>query len=160
MLIANRMLYYFRWRKKFRRKGYNCWINRLKPKLVWIIIKNSVRTAKKASHFTVTKITWLTLLKEIIAANSKNHTKHINTNSSVTDCWSRSNIVTVGLKWLKNYNVNNISCFLKYLVQIRENWKQCCSFITLQNWAWTQMRDDALVTSQNFSFDTGQMHLI
>jgi hypothetical protein len=30
----------------------------LKPKLVWIIFKNSVRTAKKTQHFTVTKISW------------------------------------------------------------------------------------------------------
>jgi uracil DNA glycosylase len=39
---------------------------------------NSVRTAKKSQHFTITKINWLTLFKEIIAVYSENHTKHIN----------------------------------------------------------------------------------
>jgi hypothetical protein len=33
----------------------------LKPELVKIIFKNSVRTAKKALHFTIAKINWLTL---------------------------------------------------------------------------------------------------
>jgi hypothetical protein len=41
--------------------------------------KNSVRTAKKTQHFTITKINWLTLFKEIIAVYSENHTKPINT---------------------------------------------------------------------------------
>jgi hypothetical protein len=39
-----------------------------------IIFKNSVRTAKKTQHFTITKINWLTLFKEIIAVYSENHT--------------------------------------------------------------------------------------
>jgi hypothetical protein len=47
---------------------------------------NSVRTAKKTQHFTITKINWLTLFKEIIAVYSENHTKYINTKCSVTDC--------------------------------------------------------------------------
>jgi hypothetical protein len=41
--------------------------------------KNSVRTAKKTQHFTITKINWFMLFKEIIAVHSENHTKHINT---------------------------------------------------------------------------------
>jgi hypothetical protein len=41
-------------------------INPLKPKLVLIIFKNSVRTAKKTQHFTITKINWLMLFKEMI----------------------------------------------------------------------------------------------
>jgi hypothetical protein len=49
----------------------------LKPKLVKIIFKNSVRTAKKTQYFTITKINWLTLFKEIIAVYSENHTKFI-----------------------------------------------------------------------------------
>jgi uncharacterized protein YktB (UPF0637 family) len=53
--------------------------NRMKPKLVWTIFKNSVRTAKKTPHFTVTKIDRLTLFKEIIAVYSENHTKPIKT---------------------------------------------------------------------------------
>jgi hypothetical protein len=52
----------------------------LKPKIVYIIHKNSVRTAKKAQHFTVTKINRLTLFKKIIAICSKKHMKRINTN--------------------------------------------------------------------------------
>jgi hypothetical protein len=32
----------------------------LKPKLVKIIFKNSVRTSKRTPHFTITKINWLT----------------------------------------------------------------------------------------------------
>jgi hypothetical protein len=44
-------------------------------KLVLIIFKNSVRTAKKTPHFTITRINWLTLFKEIIAVYSENHMK-------------------------------------------------------------------------------------
>jgi hypothetical protein len=41
-----------------------------------MIFKNSVLTAKKTPHFTITKINWLTLFKEIIAVYTENHTKH------------------------------------------------------------------------------------
>jgi hypothetical protein len=44
-----------------------------------LIFKNSVRTAKKTPHFTITKISWLTLFREIIAVYTENHTKSINT---------------------------------------------------------------------------------
>jgi hypothetical protein len=50
--------------------------NPLKPKLVQIIYKNSERTAKKTQDFTITKINWLRLFKEIIAVHSENRTKH------------------------------------------------------------------------------------
>jgi hypothetical protein len=60
--------------------------NPLKPKLDYIIFKNSVCTAKKTQHFTITKINWLTLFKEIIAVYNENHTKHINIKLRVTDC--------------------------------------------------------------------------
>jgi hypothetical protein len=66
-------------------KDYSCvdlCINPLKPKLLCIIFKHSVRTAKKTQLFTITKINWLTLIKEIIAVYSENHTKHINTKRS------------------------------------------------------------------------------
>jgi hypothetical protein len=49
----------------------------LELKLIQMIFKNLVRTAKKTQHFTITKINWLTLFKEIIAVYSENHTKHI-----------------------------------------------------------------------------------
>jgi hypothetical protein len=41
------------------------------------MFNNSVRTAKKTQHFTVTKIKWLTLFKEIIAVYSGNHKKQV-----------------------------------------------------------------------------------
>jgi hypothetical protein len=66
--------------------------NPSKPKLVYVTFNNSVRTAKKTVHFTVTKINWLTLFKVIIAVYSQNHTKHTNTNWRVDDSWRRWNI--------------------------------------------------------------------
>jgi hypothetical protein len=50
-----------------------------------MLFKNSVRTSKRTPHFTITKINWLTLFKEIIDVYSENHTKPINTNWTVTD---------------------------------------------------------------------------
>jgi hypothetical protein len=58
----------------------------LKPKLMQIIFKNSVRTSKRTPHFTITKINWLMLLKEIILVYSNNYTKPINAKGTVTDC--------------------------------------------------------------------------
>jgi hypothetical protein len=53
--------------------GLYCDINPLEPQLFQIIFKKSVRTAKKTPHFTVAKINYLTLFKEIIAVCSQNH---------------------------------------------------------------------------------------
>jgi len=61
----------------------------LKTKLVYSLFRSSVRTSKRTSSFTITKIYWLTLFKEIIAVYSKNHAKPINTKCSITDCQSR-----------------------------------------------------------------------
>jgi len=44
-----------------------------------MLFKNSVRTSKRTPHFTITKINWLTLFKEIIAVYTENHKKPINT---------------------------------------------------------------------------------
>jgi hypothetical protein len=63
---------------------FPCCLTVWSPKLVQIL-KNSVRTAKKTLHFTITKINWLTLFKEIITVYSENHTKYINTKWKVTD---------------------------------------------------------------------------
>jgi hypothetical protein len=41
--------------------------NSLKPKLVYMSFKDSVRPSKRISHLTITKINWLMLFKEIIA---------------------------------------------------------------------------------------------
>jgi hypothetical protein len=54
-----------------------------------MLFKDPVRTSKRAPHFTITKINWLTLFKEIIAVYSDNHAKPINTKSSITDCQGR-----------------------------------------------------------------------
>jgi len=54
-----------------------------------MIFKNSVRTSKRTPHFTITKINWLMLFKEIIAVYSENHAKPVNTKCSITDCRSR-----------------------------------------------------------------------
>jgi hypothetical protein len=59
--------------------------NPLKTKLVCILFKNSVRTSTRTPNFAITKINWLTMLKEIIAVYSENHTKPINTKCSITD---------------------------------------------------------------------------
>jgi hypothetical protein len=40
-----------------------------------MLFKNSVRTSKRTPHFTVTKINWLILFKEIIVVYSENHIK-------------------------------------------------------------------------------------
>jgi hypothetical protein len=51
----------------------------LKPKLVQIIFKHSVRTAKETHHVTITKISCLMTFKEIIVVYSEKNTKPINT---------------------------------------------------------------------------------
>jgi endonuclease V-like protein UPF0215 family len=65
------------------------YFNPLKMKLVYILFKNPVRTSKRAPNFTITKINWLMLFKEMIAVYSENHTKPINTKCSITYCQSR-----------------------------------------------------------------------
>jgi hypothetical protein len=50
------------------------------------LFNNGVRTAKKTPHFTITKMKWFMLFKEIIAVYSVNQTKPRNTKCSVTDC--------------------------------------------------------------------------
>jgi hypothetical protein len=52
-------------------------VNPVMPKFTYILFKNPVRTSKKASYFTITEISWLTLFKEIIAVYTENHTKRI-----------------------------------------------------------------------------------
>jgi hypothetical protein len=55
-------------------------------KLVKITVKNSVRTSKRTPHFTITKINWLTLFKEIIAVYTEKHTKHVTVKYTFVDC--------------------------------------------------------------------------
>jgi hypothetical protein len=49
------------------------------------MFKNSGH-AKTTPHFTVERINWLMLFKEIISVYSENHTKSINIKYSITDC--------------------------------------------------------------------------
>jgi hypothetical protein len=42
-------------------------VSPLESKIDCTIFKSSVRTSKRTPHFTITKINWLTLFKEIIA---------------------------------------------------------------------------------------------
>jgi hypothetical protein len=61
-----------------RKRHIAVFINPLKPKLVKIILKNSVRTSKKTQPVTITKINLLTLFKKIIAVYTKNRIEPIN----------------------------------------------------------------------------------
>jgi hypothetical protein len=54
-------------------------INPLKLKLILIVFKHSVRTAKKTQPITITRINWLMLFEEIIVVYSENHMKPIHT---------------------------------------------------------------------------------
>jgi hypothetical protein len=54
-----------------------------------MLFKNSVRTSKRTPYFTIAKINWLMLFKEIIAVYSEYHAKPITTKCSITDCQSR-----------------------------------------------------------------------
>jgi hypothetical protein len=62
-------------------------IKPLKTKLFEIIFKDSVRTSKWTPDFTVTKINWLTLFKEIIAVYIESNTKPINTKWTFKYCY-------------------------------------------------------------------------
>jgi hypothetical protein len=54
------------------------WLDPVHIPVCFLRGKDSVRNAKKTLHFTIKKINWLTLNKEIIAVYSENHTKPIN----------------------------------------------------------------------------------
>jgi hypothetical protein len=54
-------------------------LNPLKPKLIYIIYKNSVCTSKRTTHFTIRKIKFLMMFKEIIVVYNENCTESINT---------------------------------------------------------------------------------
>jgi hypothetical protein len=59
--------------------------NPLKLKLIQIICKNFIHASKRMPLFTITKIIWLILFKDIIAVYCKNHTKRINAKCNVID---------------------------------------------------------------------------
>jgi hypothetical protein len=53
------------------------------------MFKYSVHTSKRTPHFTITKINWLMLFKEIIPVYTETHKKTINIKCRVTDFFSR-----------------------------------------------------------------------
>jgi hypothetical protein len=59
--------------------------NPLKPKLIYMIYKNSVRTSKRTSYFTITKINWLMLCKGVTVLFRIIQNPLIQ-NAGVTDC--------------------------------------------------------------------------
>jgi hypothetical protein len=93
-------------------------VNPVKPKFVWMLFKNSVRTAKKTPHFTVTKISWLTLFKEIIAPYSKNHTKSVN-------ALHGQNAELLDVKADGKYNYHSDVIF-----EMLQNYAYCCKQVT------------------------------
>jgi hypothetical protein len=54
-----------------------------------MLFKNSVRTSKRTPHFTITKINWLTLFKEMIPVYTENYTTAMNTKCRDVDCSNR-----------------------------------------------------------------------
>jgi len=58
-------------------------INPLKPTLLFIIFKNSVRTSKRTQHFTITKTNWLMQFKEVTVVYTEKHKKYKNTKCTV-----------------------------------------------------------------------------
>jgi hypothetical protein len=52
------------------------YFNPLKPTLIYMLFKNSVRTSKRTPHFIITNINWLKLFKEIIGVYAENHSKN------------------------------------------------------------------------------------
>jgi hypothetical protein len=50
-----------------------------------MLFKNSVCTSKRTPHFTIAKINWLTLFKELIAVYTEKHAREINTKYRTTD---------------------------------------------------------------------------
>jgi hypothetical protein len=59
-----------------------------------MLFKNSVRTSKRTPHFTITKINWLMMFKEIIAVHIENHTKPLNTNVALLTVKSDGTVTT------------------------------------------------------------------
>jgi hypothetical protein len=58
-------------------------LNPLKPNLFFILFKNSALSSKRTPRFTITKINWLMLFKEIIAVYTENHRQHKIQNSDL-----------------------------------------------------------------------------
>jgi hypothetical protein len=59
-------------------------VPRSSPAGTLVLFNNSVRTAKKTQHFTITKLNLLILFEEIIAVYTENHTKYKKV--QISDC--------------------------------------------------------------------------
>jgi hypothetical protein len=64
-----------------------------------MLFKNPVRTSKRTPHFTITKINWLTLFKEIIGVYTKNHRGPIN-----TCCWQNAELLIAKANGIYSYH--------------------------------------------------------
>jgi hypothetical protein len=89
-----------------------------------MLFKKSVHTSKRTPNFTITKINFLMLFKEIIAVYIEKHAKPRNTKCSITDCQSRWFIqLPLGLKGLVSPHVLPSLCVTSFLT--------CCSHVYL-----------------------------
>jgi hypothetical protein len=93
---------YFWARSSWRKGRIKFVFTPLKPKtcLHRPVFKNPVRTAKKTQLFTITKINWLTLFKEITAVYTENHTKPINT----LLCKQNTEVLIVNIRGTYSYH--------------------------------------------------------
>jgi hypothetical protein len=72
-----------------------------------MLFNNSVRTSKRTPHFTITKISWLTLFKEIITdypeKSYKTHKYRVAVHLLLKEL---VHIITIALERVKNSTVN------------------------------------------------------
>jgi hypothetical protein len=71
-------------------------LSRLKPKLVYVVLKNSVRTSKRTQLVTITNINLLTLL-EVIPVYAHNFTEPIYKNTELLIIKAVLHIITIRL---------------------------------------------------------------
>lgn len=60
--------------------------NSLKPKLVYMIFKNSSRISKRAQHFSITKSNWLMMFSDGVAVYDVNYRNPINIKGTFAGC--------------------------------------------------------------------------
>jgi hypothetical protein len=110
-----------------------------------MLFKNSVRTSKRTPHFTITKINWLTMFKEIIAVYTDSCMNPINTKYNLLilksdgiysylwalKYWSSCHPVSFNymLHWLKCMNVWMNRCYFESITfspikQQKPRWPQ------------------------------------
>jgi hypothetical protein len=99
--------------------------NPFKPKMVEITSRSSVLNSKETQCVSVTKVSRLMSLREIIAVYSENHTKSINTSSKTQMYWRLKlvvHIVTTGLNaYIGLYLKDTVSIYLISCRKSRED---------------------------------------